>query len=444
MTGIRWQRWLAFLTIAAVLLAVAALYRSERVPEFRLIACVPASDALARCDAGLLLAEGYSRLVLRDWQGQAAWFVPLPEPDLTGRPAPASSPLPLQRGWIAAVGKEGDLLAVVTAEGRATGLTVFSSGRRIFSRLFPWRDDYPGLAIFHDRVFLWGRSSAPAPIAVVEKSRLLAQGILPWRGIQFTPGGAIAVAPDKSSRYCQYHGYHCVLRAHYGLMSVADGRVAITGARLLSGVFSVHQEPQSLSGVSDPGYPRILDEQLLFTGGIILSLDGKRFGPQGAMDPWPTLGGSWQQSRSWISYTPGQDAYPHEVIAAATGERWPLPVPGCYPRYVADDGHFLLIDSMPHRDGLADLWWECGHSELTSPTGRGQERRYLGVLERPGTWRAVLPIATDIEDYWPQGSSRYGVCWPVLSPDGQFLTLIGLDRRRGGAACALFFSAARH
>lgn len=258
-----------------------------RVPEFTLTKTETMTQALSTCEQGVLLVVNSSTLVLYGWHGQRLWSVPIPHPNHMGRP-PVDSPRPSWGiGWIMKLSNNGHYLAIASAEGLQTRLSVFGDGQQLFTHLLPINDDYLGLQVGNDgRVLFWGRSKHNSPLWVIEKTKLVAQGSLPWMGCEITPGAIAVVAPNQSSKYLYYHGYHCREQIYYGTLGIHDSRVTVTTPRILQGVFSLHCEPESISGHVSADYPRVVVRDFLFNDGVVLSLDGKRFSPAGQLDSW--------------------------------------------------------------------------------------------------------------------------------------------------------------
>lgn len=419
------------LVILAVLLMLEYFPQPTHVSNYKLIDTHPITEGFMSCNKGIVLVERSKQIVLRSWKGDILWSVDIPTPELTGWPVPDQNAEVLRAGWLASVSSDGRKLAILRASNHETNISIWIDGHKTGDYSLAIVDDYLGLCTpDNGNVIVWSRSNKPYPIWIIDKDGAVAHGNLPWYASQITPDGSACVAPSPPGQYSQYNGYNSINKMNYGEVNISGDNIRITDAYSAQGLFLTHNGPESITKHITAKYPQVIDQEMLFTSGVVLSLTGDRFGPNGKIsDRLPMLNYGWISSSQWISYS-YDVGYENKciIVSPVTGKKWTLPYNTLIPVTFGQDGRFVLVENIPHNIKPSDILWDITHdNELLSPSGYSQTRIYMGLLDQSGKWIAELSIARDAEEYWPIWTEHYRISWSTISPDGRYMTLIGRD-----------------
>lgn len=401
------RRWWLLVWPALIIALLYWWWQSQPRSYHQVARSTTASITLIPCRQGYLTIETGDAYVLRDWvTGKEKWRVP--------RPAPGHIAFAYGVTW--SIGEQGDVFATAVDSSFGMQVTFWRDGRRISTQ--PVFMKYPkarfGLQVLNDgRVMAW--SCAPgAPALLLRNGTVVTSGLLlpKARRVQ-----KVSVAPDGSLAIIQSD-----TGSTAAALSIRGSRIVATPTRLTDSA------PASSLYPPYGDAPAMLVKEHFFSDDMTLrTRHGLVPGHAGWSTDTITPGGAWlYQSKGTRS----------RAIAPATGDQWSFTVPGdLFGGDVTMDGrwaltHFGLGEKAPVSRVTKLLREIPGFNKVPDPS----DRNFLGLYERPGKLRAILPL--DIDKWAPDITEENS--WWFPSPDGHGYVISIFDMMRDKGTCVLF------
>lgn len=340
------------------------------------------------------------RYQFRDWQGNVLW-------EVTVRPTPLDQPWHEEPhitypGHRIGLSPDGHFFASITTEKTATWLEIWHDGSSIAVHHFSYRDDDPTLLVLNDgRVFFWGRFNRPYLACLVQGQKVIASGYFA-HSAKMTPDGSAVIWPT-GRKNPQFRYARCRVRDHRLVLANAyTGKVPLnlSYADDFRTQFLATRDEAGVQGDMTQDNPR----ESLFQQGRVLAADGSVFGPKGRIS---SASGWRNYEQDWLGnwaeqYRGGDLSKGIRLFSPVTLDAWDLPLPQPIVPVLdfTDNGQFALV-------------WQGAPGKDTTNT--------LVLFERPGTIRAVLPIALSEQGY-PLWDGLFLIRFH-LSPDGNALLI---------------------